>query len=742
MKQLLQSLRTGETLVAEVPVPQLQPGSVLVRNRASVVSPGTERTLVEFAEKNLLQKAAARPDLTRQVLDKARRDGWLTTVQAALSRLDRPVPMGYSCAGTVIGVGEDVAEFQVGDCVACCGFGYASHSEVVCVPRMLAAKVPSDGKHPCVNLEQAAFATLGAIAMHGVRLGGVALGDVVVVLGLGLIGQLTVQLLKVAGCRVLAMDPVSSRATLAARAGTAAVCSASELHSALAQMAPQGADAVLITAGSADNTLITLAGELARDRGTVVAVGSVGLNIPRKLYYDKELAFRISRSYGPGRYDPEYEEHGNDYPIGYVRWTERRNLESVLNLMAAGELDIQSLISHRFEIQQAARAYELISGRTSEPFLGVLITYPEQNAPLSSTVNIASRVVSATPVRVGMLGAGAFATGTLLPAMKEAGVELISVCARTGATAAFAARKFGFVRATTSEAELLADPAVTMVVIATRHGRHGPQVEAALRAGKHVFCEKPLCLTREQLLAVCDAYHSANGAGLMVGFNRRFAPMMRLLKEFASAILEPMVMHYRVNAGYIPREHWVHHPREGGGRILGEVCHFVDQLMFLAGALPVAVRAHALPNNGRYSSDNVVVNLQFANESIATITYVANGDRGFSKERLEVFGGGAVGVLEDFRSLELVRGRRRIMRSRLKQDKGHLGEWQALKAAMSSGKPFPVPFHEIVASSLATMAILDSLRTGSEIEVDTSGFLSHFAASPLAADLAPGGCGQ
>jgi len=729
MKQVLQNARTGEIAVTEVPSPQLLPGCVLVRVAASVVSAGTERASSEFASKNLLQKAKARPDLVRDVLAKVRRDGAFATMGAVRSRLDQPMALGYSSAGTVIAVGEGVTDIQAGDRVACAGAGYANHAEFACIPRLLLAKIPS----PDVSFEDAAFATLGAVALHGVRTAEVKLGDAVAVIGLGLLGQLTVQILKAAGCRVIGLDVNSERASLAAQLGADAVChDASTFRDLCMQRTGgHGADAVLIAAETSSSDPVNLAGSVARDRAIVCAVGTVGLEIQRKTFFEKELDFRISRSYGPGRYDAAFEQKGRDYPIGYVRWTETRNMEAFLELLAVGKLNLQPIVSHRFPIDDALAAYDLITGRTGDPFLGVLITYPGQAEP-TSRVNLLAGVAAGAPrsaqerVSVGVIGAGVFAMNTLLPAMKEAGgAELAGVCTATGARSKSAAEKFGFKYCCTDENDIFSDKSVDAVVIATRHKLHARQVLTALSAGKHVFCEKPLCLTEEDLAAIVRQHAKAANVALMVGFNRRFSPMAEQMKAFFAAVQEPLMMHYRVNAGFLAANHWTQDPEEGGGRILGEVCHFIDFLGFMAGAWPVRVQTRALANNGLYSDDNLTVQLEFANGSQGTITYVANGDKAYSKERVEVFGCGAVGVLEDFRELELVRGgKKQVERSRLSQDKGHRAEWDAFLKTLRTGGPAPIPFEEIVSVSLATLRALDSRRLGEAVAIDTRVFLS------------------
>src|ERR1035441_8375963 len=637
MKQLLQDARTGELQIAEVPAPQLLPGCVLVRVAASLVSAGTERASAEFASKSLLAKAKARPDLVRDVIAKLRRDGFASTLQTVRSRLDQPQSVGYSSAGVVVAVGDGIADLNVGDRVACAGAGYAVHAEFACVPRLLVAKIPETSSQipghlfsvetrlaasppteqppsprDNVSYEEAAFGTVGAICLHGIRTAEVALGDMVAVIGLGLLGQITVQLLKAAGCRVFGMDLLRQRADLAIGSGAEAACTnAREFRDLCFQKTGgRGVDSVLITAETASSEPVNLAAELARDRAIVVAVGTVGMDLQRKLYYEKELDFRISRSYGPGRYDAAYEQKGRDYPIGQVRWTETRNLEAFLQFIAEGKLNLPSLITHRFPMEQATRAYDLIKGSTGEPFLAALITYAGTESGstpnLSEKIQVGAIVPSSGSIGLGVLGAGSFAQNTLLPALKQIpGVSFIGVCNATGPRSRNAAEKFGFSYCSNSDAELLQDPKINAVVIATRHNLHASQALAALQAGKAVFCEKPLCVNEGELAALVRATSAseastlvwgrapspvqaerssavasgqsnsvcalveAKASFLMVGFNRRFAPMGVQLKQFLSENHEPLAIHYRVNAGYISHDHWVNDPEQGGGRILG-----------------------------------------------------------------------------------------------------------------------------------------------------------------------------
>ena len=724
MKQVLQHARTGEVAVVEVPDDGLRPGYVLVQVAASLVSAGTERAASEFAGKSLWQKAKARPDLVRDVLEKVRRDGFLSAAQAVRSRLDQPLELGYSSSGTVTAVDKGVSDLRVGDRVACAGAGYAVHAEVASVPRLLVARIPTES----VLFDEAAFTTVGAAALHGIRTADVKLGDVVAVIGLGLLGQLTAQLLKAAGCRVIGMDIDAGRAQLAKRLGadqtSVSAPEFAELCSVLSN--GYGVDSVVITAATPSSDPVNLAGKVTRERAIVVAVGTVGMDIERKLYYEKELDFRISRSYGPGRYDSSYEQKGRDYPIGYVRWTENRNMEAFLQLLAERKLDVRSLITHRIPIDRAPEAYEIISGRSGLSSLGVMICYPEKREEIPR-LELLPKTSASSPdngrrceeksVAVGLLGAGNFALSTLLPAIRSvAGAKLMSVCSPKGSHSRHAAQKFGFRLCTTDKQQILHDPDINTVVIATRHDLHASLVLASLHAGKHIFCEKPLCLTREELDEIIQAHTTARGKSrcfLMVGFNRRFAPMASRMKAFLETIHEPLVMHYRVNAGSLPPGHWVDDSQEGGGRIISEVCHFIDFLSFLAGALPVEVQTHTPGGGSRLGDDNVVISLKFSNGSQGTISYLVNGDRSFSKERVEVFGGGATAVLEDFRRLELRgRGRRQVFRSWLRQDKGHAAEWKAFVHAIKTGGEAPIPFEEIVATTLATFGVIESRSSG------------------------------
>ena len=711
MKQLLQYLRNGKTVVEEVPVPGLRPGMALVRTHASLVSAGTERMLVEFAQRSLLGKARQRPDLARQVIEKARREGLVSAAQAAFSRLDQPLALGYSSAGTILELGPGMPGFRVGQRVACAGGGYAVHAEYAAIPRNLLVPFP-----PSLDFESAAFATLAAIGMHGFRLAQPQVGERVALIGLGLLGMLTIQIAAAAGCQVFGIDVDPSRVRLASSLGFSAVTRARAALAAQAFTRGRGFDVVLICADTTSSDPVEVAAVIARDRARVVAIGAVGQNIPRRAYYEKELSFINSRSYGPGRYDPSYEDRGNDYPIGHVRWTEGRNLESVIDLMVSGRLNVRPLITQRFPIARAARAYELIAGKTREPFLGVLLTYDVSRAARSTKVVFPSRKAAASDVRLGVLGAGKFADATLLPAIKKAGgTDLVGISSVGGLHARHAARKFGFGFATSSNEEVLGDRRLNTVAILTPHDSHSRLAIQALNARKHVFVEKPLAITAGQASAMERQLRKQSDRVLMVGFNRRFSPLAQMMAAFLAGRPEPLHAHYRVNAGYLPLEHWVQDPAFGG-RIIGEACHFVDLITFLVGAAPIAVTAHALPDGGKYREDNVSMTFAFADGSLGVVDYLANGDPSFPKERLDVFCAGKVAVLDDFRSLEMREGGNRKL-IKAPQDKGWTHEWRAFSRAIREGGEPPIPYAQLIGVTKSMLAAVQSIRSQQSVSV-------------------------
>jgi predicted dehydrogenase/threonine dehydrogenase-like Zn-dependent dehydrogenase len=724
--------------VEAVPAPVIRAGGVLVRTSYSVISIGTERTKLEFGRKSLLGKARARPDQVRQVLDVVRREGVASAYRKARHRLTAFTPLGYSSAGVVVGVGAGVTGFRVGDRVACAGAGYANHAELNWVPKNLVVPVP-DG----VSLDEAAFATLGAIALQGVRQAGVGLGESVVVIGLGLLGQLTVQLLRAAGVRPIGVDLAEARVALAGELGALGVQRRDDVVERV-QVATGGigADAVIITAATSSEDPLRLACQLARQRGRVVVVGEVPINVPRSPAYEKELEVRLSRSYGPGRYDPTYEEQGHDYPVGYVRWTEGRNLGEFVRLLGAGSLELAPLITHRFDFADAVAAYDTLSGPEGRGALGVLLRYPEVEAPEPRRIELGSgsgagggdseadpaaertRASGAAPARtprgsqggrvgVGLIGAGGFASSVLLPQLSRLDVELRGVVTASGLTARDAAEKHGFRYMAGSADEILADPETQAVVIATRHDEHARLAAEALRAGKSVFVEKPLALGDEELDEVLGA--AATGGGLlMVGFNRRFAPATIFLRERLARTAGARVVQVRVNAGAVPPESWVHDPAVGGGRLIGEGCHFVDLALYLAGSPAVEVTASAVggPDPAAPLRDNVLVTLHCADGSIASVLYTAKGDTRAGKERVEVFAGGATGVIDDFRRAEFWPGSGRRERWRGTQDKGHAAELAAFVRAVREGGAAPIPLEELENSSRATLRAAAAVAGG------------------------------
>ena len=713
MKQLLQNIKTGKSVVEDVPIPTPREGQALVKIESSLVSAGTERMIVAFAEKTLVGKARSRPDLVKQVLDKARREGMVPTVQAAFNRLDQPMALGYSSAGTIVALGKNTTGLKVGQRVACAGANYAVHAEYNVVPRNLITPLPKN-----VDFESAAFTTLGAIAMHGFRLAEPQLGESVAVIGMGLLGLIVAQIASAAGCNVLGIDIDPDRLALASSLGLQYASRDQAVDSAQAFTNNRGFDIVLICADTKSNDPVDLAGTIARDRARVVATGSVGLNIPRKIYYEKEIAFINSRSYGPGRYDPSYEENGVDYPLGYVRWTEGRNFESVLELMSKGKLQVKPLITHRFPIEKAAVAYNVITGKKKEKFLGVVLTYPEGRTKDESKVVFP--LLSFKPsgsVKLGALGAGLFANAMLLPSIKKAGnIQLVGIASAGGLHAQHSGKKFGFQYATSSDDQIINDPNINTVAILTRHDSHADLVVKALKAGKHVFVEKPLAINSDQLSMIGKQLKKTDHGLLVIGFNRRFSPLAQKLHASLSTLSEPKHIHYRVNAGYIPLNHWTQDPAIGGGRIIGEACHFVDLIIYLVGSLPVSVAAHALPDGGKYREDNVSMTFTFNDGSIGVVDYLANGDKSFPKERVEVFCGGQVSVLDDFVALQTIRDGRKT-ETKSAQDKGHVAVWKAFVKSIREGGDPPIPYDQLIAVTKATFAAVESLRSSKSVSI-------------------------
>lgn len=717
MKAVLQNFKTGDMAVEDVPPPTLKPDGVLVSNVASLVSAGTEKAIIELAKMNPLQKARARPDLVKKVLAKAGQEGLLATGRIVMNLVSAPLPLGYSCAGIVTQAGSRVADIAPGQRVACAGLGYANHAETVYIPRNLLVPIPDQ-----VSFEEAAFVTVGAIALHGVRQAELTLGETVIIIGMGLVGQITAQICAASGCRVFCIDLDQSKVdlakTLGADDGVAGGDTAALKAAVMAFTHGRGADAILITAGTKSSAPITLAPELARDRARVVAVGDVGHDVPRRAYYEKEIDLRQSRSYGPGRYDPNYEEKGQDYPLGYVRWTENRNMEAFLDLVARGRVQLKPLLTHRFEVAEAQKAYDLLLGDTKEPYIGILLDY-DPNKPQPTSVEVkSSRVASKKDgdIALGIIGAGQFAQGVLLPALKSVkGVNFRSFATGSGLTSVNVARKYGAVNCTSDYNEILNDPSIDAVLIATRHDTHASIVAAALRAGKHCFVEKPLGVTQAELDEVIKA-QKQSGRIVLTGFNRRFSPLAARLRREMSG--QSLVMQYRINAGFIPGSHWHQDMESGGGRIIGEVCHFIDTMQFVCDADPVNVSVKAVTDgNSPSDPDNIIISIAFSDGSIGTIAYIASGDPAFPKERLEVFGGGRVGVIDNWRQL-LIQGHGKKIKQRcwLQAEKGHAQEMAAFIEGIQKGE-FPISFESQVLTTKATFAIQKALRENGLAEI-------------------------
>lgn len=715
MKQVFQNLKTGDVSVTEVPVPAAGRGFVLVRTAASLISAGTERLTVEAGQKSLLGRAVEQPALVKQVIQRAVSEGVANTVGAVRSKLDSKIALGYSAAGAVIDVGEGVSEFRPGDRVACAGVGYASHAEVLSVPKNLCVRLPDK-----VPFEAAAFGTVGAIAMQGLRLAELTLGESVVVIGLGLIGQIIVQLARANGCRVFGIDLGGEKVKLAKRLGADDGCSPDdEARRRVKEWSRgHGADAVLIAAATSSNQPVELAGEISRQKGRVIVVGAVGLNVPRAPYYNRELTFRISKSYGPGRYDPEYEERGHDYPLPYVRWTEGRNIEAFLDLVAEGRLEIDPLISHRFDLQQTDQAYRLITGEVSEPYIGVVLKYDTEREIERRVALPAKGAAPAAAVRIGLIGAGGYAKGVLLPQFKAAGAEFQSIATATGVSAREVGTRFGFRACVSGGEEVIDDDSANLIVIASRHGSHARFTQRALERGRHVFVEKPLALNDTELDGVISAAENSQ-AQLMVGFNRRFSPLAIAAKEFFQNRRGPLSISYRVNAGRIPRDYWVNDEQEGGGRIIGEVCHFVDLIHFLTGSLTTRVFAEAIQSDNRetMNEDSVFITLRLSDGSNASIAYLAEGDGSMAKERVEIFGGGQSFVIDDFLTgVAHHNGQEKKTKLRAR-DKGQPNEVRAVCEMVMQGTPAPIALKDLVTTTRATFRIRESLRKGLPIEL-------------------------
>jgi predicted dehydrogenase/threonine dehydrogenase-like Zn-dependent dehydrogenase len=708
MKQLIQNFKTGELYVDEVPMPSISSGMVLVENEFSLISSGTERGTVKVAQASLLGKAKQRPDLVAQVLQNIRKEGLAATITKVKTKLDSLKALGYSTSGTVKASMDKNSVFKPGDRVACAGQDYASHAEIVVIPQNLIAKIPDN-----VSSEEAAFTTLGAIALQGVRQTEPQLGEKICVIGLGLLGQITCQLLKANGCVVFGIDlnPALIKLANETAADKAMHRDDANLLAACENFTNgHGFDAIIITAAAPSNDPIELAAEIVRKKGRVIVVGAVKMDIPRDPhFYRKELDLRMSCSYGPGRYDVNYEDNGQDYPIAYVRWTEQRNMEAFLELLSRKTIDVKPLITHTFDINEADKAYEIVLGKVKEPHIGILLKYSNSESKLKSLVKVKNNPL--TKINTGFIGAGSFAQSYLIPGVKSWGASLDGVVTSKGITSKNVADKFKFNYCSSDSKDIIDNKKINTVFIATPHSSHSDFVIKALEASKNVFVEKPMAINQEQLDAVIDA-KAKSPQLIMVGFNRRFAPISCNIKKRFQNISEPMVVNIRVNAGLIPKSHWSQHPEIGGGRIIGEMCHFIDLMQFFTDANPVKVFAESISTNNENITpeDNIVIIVKFDNGSIGNLIYLANGDKSIPKEKIEVFSAGNVGIINDFRDgLFYKAGKVTKLKS---SGKGHKEEVEAFLSAVLEGKESPINFKSICFTTITTFKILDSLVTG------------------------------
>ncbi|WP_046174532.1 bi-domain-containing oxidoreductase [Domibacillus indicus] len=703
MKQVLQNLKNGETELVNIPTPSIKTGFLLIQSETSVVSAGTERMLVDFGKSNYIQKARQQPEKVKQVIDKVKTDGLQPTINAVKTKLDQPIPLGYSNAGRVIAVGKGVTQFKVGDRVVSNG----SHAEVIAVPANLCAKIPDD-----VSSEAAAFTVIGSIGLQGIRLAKPTLGETIVVTGLGLIGLLTVQLLRAHGCKVIASDFDQKKVDLAKSFGVDAVNAGGGLNIVdyvMSKTNGRGADAVIITASTKSSDPVSQAAQMSRKRGRIILVGVTGLELNRSEFYEKELSFQVSCSYGPGRYDANYEEKGQDYPIGFVRWTEQRNFEAILDMMSEGKLVVEPLVTHQYEFEEAVSAYNTLS--EDKTAVGIVLKYPEKDFSDAGYSTVTLQLNDIRPTKeqpvVGIIGAGNYTNQTLLPVMSGLDVFKQTIVSNGGTNGVHVGKRFNFIKASTNADDVFSDERINSVIVTTRHNSHAHYVKKSLEAKKHVFVEKPLCLTRDELDEIKAIDHEQL---IMVGFNRRFSPHTQQIKKLLETTSKPKAMIMTVNAGMIPADHWTQDLEVGGGRIIGEACHFIDLLRYVADSPIKNLQAVSITDPSEEGlEDKVTIQLSFEDGSIGTVHYFANGHKSFPKERLDVFVGGKILELDNFKTLTGY-GWPSFNRFKTKsQDKGHAKGIEAFFSGVYSGKA-PIPLNEIYEVTEATFDAVDQLR--------------------------------
>ncbi|HTM66056.1 MAG TPA: bi-domain-containing oxidoreductase [Flavipsychrobacter sp.] len=703
MKQIIQSFKTGATILEKIPAPQVSRGCVLIQTTRSLVSLGTERMLVEFGKSNLIQKARQQPDKVKQVLDKIKTDGLMPTLEAVFNKLEQPLPLGYCNVGRVIAVGEGVTEFKIGDRVASNG----NHAEFVCVPKNLVAAVPDN-----VSDEEAAFTVIGSIGLQGIRLCNPTLGETIVVFGLGLIGLITAELLMANGCRVVGIDLDGQKVAIAKAKGIIAINPAEGTDTVkfVHQLTEGiGADGVIVTASAKADSIIGDAAHMSRKRGRIVLVGVIGLNISRADFYEKELSFQVSCSYGPGRYDDDYEQKGIDYPLPFVRWTEKRNFEAVLHAISAGRLEVQSLITERVALEDYHQIYDNISNKGS---IASILEYPKDSRP-GNTVIVTEGTFEQCKGGIGIIGAGNFTKMTMLPALKEVNAPLISIASKGGVTGTALAQKHSIAKSTTDYKSILQDDVIELVMITTRHDQHAKIVVECLEAGKHVFVEKPLAINAEQLNEVVSHYNGKTT--ITVGFNRRFSPHAIKMKQLLGAA--PMNVIATMNAGHIPANVWVHDLKVGGGRIIGEACHFMDLITYLTGSKIKSVCMNAMGLNPQENTDNASILLEYENGSTGVINYFSNGSKAYSKERIEVYSQERTLVMDNFRITEGF-GFKGFSKLKTKLDKGHKAQFRLLVERIQKGGEALIPFEEILNTTQASLAAVKSLKERRWVKVN------------------------
>lgn len=706
MKQIIQDLKNGNTILEEVPVPQIKVGHVLIKTTHSLVSLGTERMLVEFGKANFIQKAKQQPDKVKMVLDKVKTDGLKPTMNAIFNKLNQPLPLGYCNVGEVVGVGRGVTEFQIGDRVASNG----NHAEYVNIPKNLVAKIPDN-----VTDEEAAFTVIGSIGLQGIRLLDPTFGETIVVVGLGLIGLVTAELLLANGCNVIGFDFDPEKIKIAKEKGVVAINPSEgtdQVKFVETYTNQVGADGVIITASNKSNEIISQSARMCRKRGRIILVGVIGLDISRADFFEKEISFQVSCSYGPGRYDESYEQKGNDYPIGYVRWTEKRNFEAILNAISKRTLNVQPLITERVSLNDYSNIY---SNMNDSRAIASILVY-DNEVQQEKVVTLDNRSYKSQKGVLGVVGAGNFTSSTILPSLKKVGANIKYIASSGGLTSTIMAKKHGISNSTSDYKEILKDPDVDLVLVITRHNMHAPMVLDYIQAGKSVFVEKPLAIKETELQAIIDAYID-NNINISVGFNRRFAPLAQKMKSLLGSDQAPINIVATMNAGFIPPEVWVHDMEIGGGRILGEACHYIDLCTYLSSSKVIAVCMNAMGNNPQENTDNASILLKYKNGTNAVINYFSNGSKAYSKERVEVFSQERTLIMDNWRRLQAY-GFKGFSKISTKQDKGHFNQFNKLLEQQIKGGDPIISFEEIVNTTKASFAAVESLKQGKWIDVN------------------------